>query len=87
MRIVDAATAERQLSPTELTTPVGSHRFAVFPDVFELWAISYLQADAVCSCTSSGVPSLAVSIVRFLLVCCAHTRTAHLSDQRRRILV
>ena len=28
-----------------------------------------------------------VLVVRFLLVCCVHTRTAHLSDQRRRILV
>ena len=34
-----------------------------------------------------GAPSPEVLVVRFLLVCCVHTRTAHLSDQRRRILV
>ena len=33
------------------------------------------------------VPSLPVSIVRSLLVCCAHIRTARLSDLRRRIRV
>ena len=44
-------------------------------------------SDAVCPCTSSGVPSPVVLVVRFLLVRCVYTRTEHLSDQRRRIPV
>ena len=83
-RIVDSAAAETQLPLTVLPTLVGTRRFAESPDVFELWTISYLLSGAVCSCTSSGVPSLPGSIVRSLLVCWAHTRTARLSDIVRR---
>ena len=85
-RIVDAA-SERQWLPTELTTLVGIHRFAVSPGVFYIWTISYSLSDAVCPCISSEAPSPVVLVVRFLLVCCLHTRTEHLSDQRRCILV
>ena len=86
-RIVDSAAVETQLPLTVLTTLVGTRRFAESPDVFEQWTISYLLSGAVYSCTSSGVPSLPVSIVRSLLVCCAHTRTARLSYLSRRIRV
>ena len=86
-RIVDSAAVETQLPLTVLTTLVGTRRIAESPDVFEQWTISYLLSGAVCYCTSSGVPSLPVSIVRSLLVCCAHTRTARLSDLSRRIRV
>ena len=87
-RIVDAAAVEIQWLPTELTALVGiHHRFAVSPDVFYTRTISYSLSYAVCPCISSGAPSPVVLVVRFLLVCCMQSRTAHLSDRRRRILV
>ena len=87
-RIVDAAAVERQWLPMELKKKVVEiHSFAVSPDVFYIWTISYSLSDPVCPCISSGASSPVVLFIRFLLVCCLHTHTAHLSDQRLRILV